>query len=545
MRSRRFPFRLTVLALLVCTLAVTPLAYLFIRAAGADAGLWGRLWQGQIPLLLANTLKLFGATVLWSVALGTAAAWLIERTDLPGRRFWRVALMLPLAVPAYVAAICYVLLLRRGGLLEAAAMRFAGFERGELALPSVYGLAGATWVMGLCVFPYVYLTVAAALRSIDRTLEEVARTTQRGGWATFRSVTLPLIWPAIAAGGFLVGLYVVSDFGTVAMLRYRTFTTAIYNQFSGQTNRAGAAVLSFVLVGLTLPLLAGEAWFNRRDRRYTRDRSWQPRRMVPLGRWRWLALAFVGLLGFFSLGLPLLVLGGLTLQGLLAPTEVDRIWGVGGAGVWRYGLNSVLVAAGAATLATLLAFAPTYLAARHPRRFAWVLLSLSKTAYVLPGLIVGLAFVMLFNRSLPIIYGTVAALVLGFTFRLLPQSVVTSEAALKRVPASLEQAARSMGYRAPATFGRVTIPLAAPGLAASWTLVFVSAMKELPTAILLRPPGFDTLPVRIWAAASESVHTQAAPPALLLVGLTMAVLALLYGRRQRGLERAIQDQGAP
>lgn len=543
MHSRRFPLQLTTLALLVCALAVMPLVYLFIRASSADAALWGRLWQGQIPGLLANTLKLFATTVVWAMFLGTAAAWLIERTDLPGRAFWRVALILPLAIPAYVAAICYVLLLRKGGLLETAAINLAGFERGELALPAIYGLGGATWVMGLCVFPYVYLTVAAALRSIDRTLEEVARTTQRGGWATFRTVTLPLIWPAIAAGAFLVGLYVISDFGTVAMLRYRTFTTAIYNQFSGQTNRAGAAALSFVLIALTLPLLAGEAWFNRRDKRYTRDRCWQPRRELALGRWRWAALGFVGLLTFFSLGLPLLVLGWLTFQGLVFPTEVDRIWSVGGESVWRYGFNSLLVAGFAATLATLLAFAPTYLAARHPRRFAWVLLSLSKTAYVLPGLIVGLAFVMIFNRSMPMVYGTVLALVLGFTFRLLPQSVVTSEAALKRVPASLEQAARSMGYRASATFGRVTIPLAAPGLAASWALVFVSAMKELPTAILLRPPGFETLPIRIWAAASESVHTQAAPAALLLVAFTMAVLALLYGRGQGRLDRAIQDPG--
>jgi iron(III) transport system permease protein len=399
-------------------------------------------------------------------------------------------------------------------------------------------------IIGLCVFPYVYLTVGAALRSSDRTLEEAARAAGRTPWGVFRDVTLPLIWPAVAAGALLVGLYVLSDFGTVGILRYRTFTTAIYNQFTGQIDRSGAAILSFVLVGLTLPLLMAENWLNRRKRRYIRNSAWQPRRAAPLGRWRWLALAFVGLLAGASLGLPLAVLGGLTLQGLFFPTEVDRIWSVNNESLWQYGLNSLMVAVLAATLAMLLAFAPTYLAARYPLRLPRLLLNLSKTAFALPGLIVGLSLVMIFNQWLPLIYGTVIALVLGFTFRLLPQSLATGESSWQRVSPTLEQAARVMGCRSLTAFQRVTLPLAAPGLLAGWALIFIAAMKELPTAILLRPPGFDTLPVRIWAAASESVYTQAAPPAFLLVMLTMLVLALLYGRGGFGLDRVLSERNS-
>ena len=147
---------------------------------------------------------------------------------------------------------------------------------------------------------------------------------------------------------------------------------------------------------------------------------------------------------------------------------------------------------------------------------------------------------LLLNRWVPILYGTIFALVFAFIFRLLPQSLSTGESALRSVAPSLEQAARTMGASPARTFWRVTLPVAAPGIAASWALVFITAMKELPTAILLRPPGFDTLPVRIWAAASESVHTQAAPPAFLLILLTtLTLLPLMHSRL--GIDRAMQD----
>jgi iron(III) transport system permease protein len=540
--SPRLSLRLTGAALLVSLLAAAPLFYISLRALAAGPDTWLRLWSGQIPGLLLNTLMLLGTTITFTVVIGVSAAWLVERTNLPGRRVWRWLLALPLAIPAYVAALSYIILLRHGGLLEQAAINWAGFERGQLSLPPLYNLAGATVIIGLCVFPYVYLTVAAALRASDRTLEEAARTAGRSPWGVFRDVTLPLIWPAVAAGALLVGLYVLSDFGTVGMLRYRTFTTAIYNQFTGQIDRSGAAILSFVLVGLTLPLLAAENWFNRRQGRYTRSSAWQPGRPAHLGRWRWPALALVVLLAGLSLGLPLAVLGGLTLQGFLFPTQADQIWRVNNDSLWQYGFNSLLIAVLAATLATTLALIPTYLAVRYPLRLSRLLLNLSKTAFALPGLIVGLGLVMIFNQWLPLIYGTIIALVLGFTFRLLPQSLATGESSWHRVSPTLEQAARVMGCHSLAAFRRVTLPLAAPALLAGWALVFIAAMKELPTAILLRPPGFDTLPVRIWSAASESVYTQAAPPAFLLVGLTMLTLALLYARGGFGLDRVVNSE---
>jgi iron(III) transport system permease protein len=466
-------------------------------------------------------------------------AWLVERTDLPGRTVWRWVLALPLAVPAYVGALCYLIVFRRGGLLEGLFVGWAGGTPGTLPLPDLYSLWGATLVVALFTFPYVYLPVSAALRSTDWSLEEAARVSGRRAWGAFREAVLPLILPAVLTGALLVSLYVLSDFGTVALLRFRTFTVAIYNQFAGEIDRSGAAILSFVLVAMTLPLLAGEAWANRRGRRYVRQAAWKPRRLLSLGRWRWAAFGLVSLAATLSLGLPLLVLGSYTLKGWLWPTQVDRIWSVGGQGLPGFGLNSLLLAGLAATLATALAFAPAFLAARHPGPLTVALVSLAKAGYVLPGIIVGLSFVMILNNWVPLLYGTVGALVLAFAARFLPQAIASVEAALRGAPRSAEQAARTMGRTPWQVFREVTLPIAAPGVAAAWALVFLTAMKELPTAILLRPAGFDTLPVRIWAAASESVYTQAAPPAFLLIVLTVLAVGLLFARSRFGLDEVV------
>lgn len=532
--------RLTLVSTLVAAFTLIPLVYIAVRALGADAGVWERLWVGQLPGLLSSTLALLLSAVGLSTLLGVGCAWLVERTDLPGRAVWRWLLALPLAVPAYVAAACWLIVFRRGGLLETVYRQWTDAPLGSLPLPNLYSLPGAALIISLCVFPYVYLPAAAALRSINRSLEEAARVAGRSAWGAFREVTLPLILPAVAAGALLVGLYVLSDFGTVVLLQYRTFTVSIYRQFAGQTDRAAASILSLLLIGLTLPLVFGELRLNRRERRLNVSQTRRPPEVLRLNGWRWPALGTVTLVAGFALLFPFAVLSGQTLQGLLFPTEADRIWSVGNEGVWVHGRNSVLVAGAAATLALALSLAPVYLDARFPSRWTRLLLTACKMPYALPGLIVGLSFVMFLNQWVNFLYGTVAALILAFTFRLMPQALATNEAVLRSVPPSLEQAARTLGQTGWGAFRRVILPVAAPGVIASWALAFIAAMKELPTAILLRPPGFDTLPVSIWSAADERVYTQAAPPALLLILFTLIPLAWVYSR-QRTLIRDLPE----
>lgn len=530
-------------ALAVAFVAALPLFVVAGRAVTAAPSVWLGLWSGQIPGLLGNTLALVVATVSFAVVIGVALAWLTERTDLPGAPLWRWALAIPLVIPAYVAALALIVLLRRGGLIDRFLTGALGAVPGTVPLPDLFGLGGATLTIALCVFPYVYLPAAVALRSQDRALEDASRLAGRGRVTTLIRVTLPLAAPAIAAGALLVGLYVLSDFGTVSLLRYRTFTTVIFNQFAGQIDRSAAACLSVILIVLTTPMLAVEALLSRRGRRLAAASGWRPPRRHALGAWRVPALGGVILVAVLSLGVPLFTLGGLALQGWLAPTDVDRVWSVGNDGLGQQTLNSLVVSALAATVALTCAFAPALLAARYPSWPSRVLLGLCLSAAILPGLIVGLALVLFLATWAPAVHGTALGLGLGLTLRALPSALAAAEPALRGVPPLFERAARSLGSSPVAVLRRITLPLAAPGLSGGWVLAFLTAMKELPTALMMRPPGFDTLPVRIMAAANESVYTQAAPPALALVAATALPLLLLARRGERGLEGAARTNG--
>ena len=216
---------------------------------------------------------------------------------------------------------------------------------------------------------------------------------------------------------------------------------------------------------------------------------------------------------------------------------MDRIWRVGALSIWRSGWNSLALAVSGATVAVVLALLPATLRVRGGGRYAKIVAYLSKSAFALPGMIVGLGFLMFFIRT-PI-YATMGALVLASAFRLLPQTVTLGEATLRMVAPNLECAARTLAHGPWATMRRVTLPLAAPGLLSAWALAFATAMKELPLLVILRPPGFDTLPVRIWEAANDAVYTQAAPPALLLIALTTLTLGTLYSVGRLGIDRVL------
>lgn len=515
-----------VIAVIAAAIAVVPFFYIGFRAVQAPAATWVNLWNGQLSGLIIASAKYMAATMGIATAIGLGMAWLVERTDLPGRRVWRWLLAVPLAMPAYVGAVCAILLLRRGGIIEQMYMAATGAQAGVLPVVDVYSLGGAAVVTALCVYPYVFLPASAALRGSDAVLEESARMLGASRWQAFWRVTLPCIAPSVLAGMLLVALYALSDFGAVSMLRYRTFTVAIYSQFAGQVDRSAAAALSLVLVVLTVPLLIGEAKLARRGRRLVGDVE-HPSRPFALGRARPLAFGAACVVAAAALGVPVAVLGYLSLSGWMAPTTVDRIWSVGSDTLWRHALNSLFAAGVAATAAVALAIAPAWLVVRAPGRFTSILMTIARSPSALPGILIGLASILLFSQALPLLYGGVTVLMFGLALRQLPQALATSEGVLRTAPVIAEETACSLGARSWQVLWRVTLPIVRPGIAASWMLAFVSALKDLPTAVLLRPPGFDTLPVRIWAAASESVYTQAAPAALLLLLCAVVPMILL------------------
>lgn len=515
---------IALVAVLIAAFMALPLGYVVVRAAEGGPELWQRLWHTRLPGLFWNTVRLTLGVSAVAVAIAVPLAWLAARTDVPGARRWSWVSVLPLAFPPYVGAFVYVTVFGPLGLVESALMRWTGLTRHQLGLPSIFDFWGVTLVLALFTYPYVFVLVLAALRSSNRTLEEAAQAAGLGPTAVFFRVTLPLLRPAIGAGALMVGLYALSDFGTVAMLRFDTFTNAIYAELIGRLNRSGAAALSAVLVALTAGVLYLESSSRRRARYYQTVGTWRSAQPVALGSWKWPALAFVALVNGLSVVIPLATLCYWSIEGIRTGA-IDRHF-------WDYWWNTLGVTLAGATAMTALALPVAYLSARHSSPATAWLSRLSQAGYALPGVVVALGLIFFFNRYLPGVYRTATMVVVALVVRFLPQSIQTQEAALQQVSPNLEEAARSCGHGPLQALRRVTLPLVAPGVAAGWSLAFLSSLKELPATLLLRPPGLDTLAVRVWLEAREGFFERAGPPALLVVllGLIPMFILLRAGR---------------
>ncbi len=513
---------------LVAAFASVPLLYIFLRAAAADRGDWLRLLQARIWLLLGNTLLLVVAVTAGTVLLGVALAWLTERTDLPGRKTLRWLFAMPLAIPAYIGAIVHLALLRpRGGVIPQALAALFGQP---VPTPSPLGFWGATFILTLFMYPYVYLLAGAAFRRLAASTEEASRLLGRTPWQTFWHVTLPVLRPGITAGALLVSLDILAEYGAVALLRYETFSSAIYVQLAGRYDRSAAAILSAVLVSLALVFLAAELRLQGRARFTQMESGWRPAPLVRLGRWRGLALLAALLVIAVALLVPVGTLAAWTAQALLNPAKLDAVLNSGtqpfGSFVW----NSMWTASLAALVAVAFSMPVARLAVRHGGPAATVISRLCQVGYAIPGVVIALSLLLLVNRGLPFLYATPLVVVIAYTLRYMPQAVRSSESALGQLAPSIEEAARSLGRTPLRVFFEVTLPLILPGALAGGALVFLTSLKELPATLLLRPAGFDTLAVRIWTWANDGFYAQAAPAALLLALASAIPLAFLLRR---------------
>lgn len=518
-----FPASLSGFAVVAAGLVSLPLLYLGYLAASADAAVWSRLWQTRVPELFANTAALALSVSVGTLILGVSLAWLVVRFEFPGRRIWEWALVLPLAMPTYVLAYIYAHLLEAGGPVE---QLWQGLFGPAGRIPSPYSYGGATLVMVLDTFPFVYLLVRAALLNFNVSFEEMARACGASRLRTLFTVTLPLLRPAIVAGLSLVILYVVSDFGAVSLLRYQTFTYAVYQQITARYDYGAAGVLSLLLVLLALIFLVAERWFRERSRFYQtfgRYRAPQRKRAGPLGSLSINAYLFVVLGAAF--GVPLLLLirwsWAAAADGMVDARFLGFIW------------NSAALSGLAATLAVLLGTPLAYLANRWPSRLNLVCLQAAYAGYVLPGPVGALALLAFFSQVAPFWYGTAAVLVIAYVVHFLPAGLQTMEPSLQQVTPNLEEAARSLGLGPVRTLRSITLPLVKSGFIAAWVLMFLQSMKELPATLLLRPVGFDTLAVRVWLEASEEYYQLAAPSALLIVMIALPALLLLVAKDWR------------
>lgn len=510
-RRGRAPLVLVVPALAVAALVLLPLAYLLLRAA-SGSGAWDVLWRRRTLELVWSTGLLVAGVTAAAVLVAVPLAWLVTRTNLPGRRMWAVAAALPLVIPSYVAALCLLGAFGPRGLLREA----LGIER----LPDIAGYWGALLALTLATYPYVFLLTAAALRELDPSFEEAARGLGLSRAAVFRRVTLPALRPSVAAGALLVALYTLSDFGVVSLMRYDALTRAIYLQYRSLFDRTPAAILGLVLVALTAVVLIIEMRARRRVR-YYRSSPGAARRAAPasLGRWRWPAFAFCALVVGFFLAVPAAVLGYWLERGIAADRPLET--------PWREALNSLGASGLAASAAVVAALPVAVLALRYRSRWTVALERACYAGNALPGIVIALSLVFFAANYTPAIYQTLALLVLAYVVRFFAQALSGVSSALAMVNPRLEEAARGLGRGRLETLTTVTVPLARSGILAGSALVFLSTMKELPATLLLRPIGFETLATEVWKLTQVGAYSRAALPALVLIAVSAPTLLLL------------------
>lgn len=505
------------MGVIVALIMSIPIIYVAWQSLIAGQERWLRLLDQRIPQLLWNTLSLTGAVTAATSVLGLSLAWIVTRTDLPGRKLWRWLLALPLVIPPYVGAVAYIIIFGRSGLArDLWNSSFLAEQFGNYPI-DIYSFGGVFFVLTMFTFPYVYLIASASLRKFNRNYEEAARSLGANSWQVFWKVSFPFLRPAIGAGAILVSLYVLSDFGAIAMLRYVTFTAAIYFQRAGFDTPA-AAVLSLVLMLLTIVILWLETVTRKRNKYYQTGNSYREPSILPLGKWKVAAVTYVSTIFIFSVVLPIGVLVYWANIGIRMGAIDARFLG--------FAFNSLRVSALAALICMLFAMPIIYLKTRYPSFITGLIDRFSYAGYALPGVIVALGFVFIFNNHIPGLYQTFYVVALAFVVRFLPQAMQSGEAALSQISPRIDEAARSLGQPPWKVMFTVIIPNMLPGILAGGALVFVSAIKELPATLLLRPPGFDTLAVRIYFEASEAIYHMAAPAALLVI--LVSIIPLRY-----------------
>ena len=490
-------------AFLAAFLALLPLVYLMIRAFQGGAGpvLEIVARERTVRLVLRSLALAVVVTGACSV-IGVSLAWLTVRARLPRRRWWMLLAAMPLAIPTYVAAFAWL-----------------------AAVPGLHGFAGAALVLTACSYPYVYLPVAAALQRVDPALEEVARGLGRNPLATFATVTLRQVRPAAAGGALLVGLYVLSDFGAVSLMRYDAFTRVIYTSYKASFDRTPAAVLGLVLVAVTVLIVWGESCARGRGgEAQVGAGAARVHFPVALGAWTWPALAWAGAVALVSLGVPLGSMTYWLLRGRSAAIEPALLI--------QAATSTLGVAALGALVTTTLAVPVGILAARHRSRLARMLEQATYAGHALPGIVVAFGLVFFGIRYAQPLYQRTPLLVLAYAVLFLPAAVGAVRASVRQSPPLLEEVARSLGRSSFGVLRAVTLPLAAPGVAAGAALVFLTCMKELPATLLLRPTGMQTLATRLWTETGSGSYAAAAPYAAALV-LLAALPTWVLGRSGR------------
>jgi iron(III) transport system permease protein len=508
---------LTLLSAALAALVLSPVVWILYEAStvGLDNAIDLLTGIGSVQVLV-NSLLLVAIVTGASAIIGVPLAVLTGQTDLPYRRFWTIAVSLPLVIPSYIGAFAFFTGFGPHGALSETLSTYGI----EVALPEMTGLVGSAVVLTLFTFPYVFLSTRASLASFDGTLLAAARSLNHSRRSAFRKVVLPQVTPGIAAGALLVALYALSDFGTPAIMGYDVFTRILYENYY---NLQLAALLSLQLLAVTTVIIALQSAIESGDADGYASTNPDASTRMALGWLKAPALAFTTLVVLACLALPI----GILLLWLVRDT--------GGSAFayqfsWTYGWNSLFVSVLAAGASVLVALPVAYSSVSDGGRLSRLAERGTYVGYAVPGIVVGIALVTLGNRYLPMVYGQIPLLVFAYVVRFLPQAVGSVRSSVFQVDGRLEEASRSLGYSPRTTFRKVTLPLVAPGIVSGGALVFLTSMKELPATLVIRPSDFETLVTYIWTVQESRHYGKAAVPALVLVGISAVSMLVILSR---------------
>ena len=535
--------------LLIGGLAILPiLAVIFLAFTPGD-DIWSHLASTVLPGYIGTTLQLMLGVGAGTLLIGAGAAWLVTMCRFPGRRIFEWAMLLPMAMPAYVIAYVYTDILEYAGPVQGLLRELFGWSgKGDYWFPEIRSVGGATAMLTLVLYPYVYLLARAAFLEQSVGVLEASRSLGCGPWRSFFTVALPLARPGIVIGISFALMETLNDFGTVDFFAVNTFTQGIFDVWMNMNNIAGAAQLASVLLLFVAVIVLSERYARRKQRFHHTGSKYQPLPAYSLGRGRAaMATAFCLAMVFFGFVLPTLVLLAYA-RAYFDPALAREILGHAG--------NSVRLSALAGVIAVFAAMVVAYSVRIKGGPLLKTVNRLAAFGYAVPGavLAVGVLFFLgrldnslddfmraSFGLSTGLLFsGTIAAVSFGYLVRFLGLSLGTVEAGLGKITLSMDGASRSLGRGAAATMYRVHLPLMRGSVLTAGLLVFVDCMKELPMTIILRPFNFQTLATFVHQYASDEQLGEAALAALSIVAvgiLPVILLSLVIAKSRPGKGR--------
>ncbi|WP_152207181.1 ABC transporter permease [Marinobacter changyiensis] len=503
-----------------------PVFAVFYLALFPDENIWPHLIDTTLPRYLDNTIRLMLGVALITLFIGVSTAWAVTVCEFPGRRFFEWALLLPFAVPAYVIAYVYTDLLDYAGPIQIALRDWFGWNSArDYWFPQIRSLGGATLMIGLVLYPYVYLLSRAAFMEQSPSLFAVSRSLGHSALSTFFRVVLPIARPAIAVGLSLVLMETLNDFGTVDFFAVQTLTAGLFDTWMNLGNLGGAAQIATVMLSFVLVLVTLERYSRRRQKQFSARDNRQPVhrfRLTP-GR-KALCIIVCAVPVVFGFIIPALVLG------YYAVEYFEQSWNTE---FFRNTVNSLFLSATAALTTLVIGLTLAYSRRLHDTPGMRVLMRLSSLGYAMPGAVLAVGVIVPmagfdnwldglmeywfgWNTGL-LLSGTTFALVFAYTVRFLAVSAGSVESALQKVTPSMDMAARSLGQGPGGTLIHVHLPILRGTLLTAALVVFVDCMKELPATLILRPFNFDTLATYVYQFASDEMLSRSALPALIIV----------------------------